>query len=49
MERKRGAPRLAFEFFPRRSPCSEAAVRFGHIVKCARIWHRARSALGEKA
>jgi hypothetical protein len=29
---------LAFEFLPRRSTSPAAAGRFGHIVKCARIW-----------
>jgi hypothetical protein len=33
-----GRPRLNFEFLLRGFTCSEPAGRFGHRVKCARIW-----------
>jgi len=38
IRRPGGCPRLAFQFLPRRPMSSEAASRFGHMVKCARIW-----------
>jgi len=31
-----GFSTLTFKFLPRRAPCSEAAGRFGRLVKCAR-------------
>jgi hypothetical protein len=36
--RPRCASTLAFELLPRRSAWSEAAGRWGHMVKCARNW-----------
>jgi hypothetical protein len=36
IRRPGGSPPLTFGFLPRRSSCSEAACRSGHMVKCAR-------------